>query len=175
MRLGKRQLLAAMGVVCLGATTFVHAQQVLGGITGTVTDRARAAVSGAQLTATSTSTGLSRTTVAQGNGSFTFPDLPSGTYSVSVSKQGFETQNYPAIVVQGNRIVSLQVQLAPGNVSQSVTVDGSPLLNAVDTTNGYVLSHQQIQRDSASNRQLHTTRHSVARRQRGVDQRHWHQ
>ena len=145
MRLGKRQLLAAMGVVCLGAATFVHAQQVLGGITGTVTDRAQAAISSAQLKITSISTGLSRTTAAQGNGSFTFPDLPSGTYSVSVSKEGFETQNYPAIVVQGNRVVTLQVQLAAGNITQSVTVEGSPLLNAVDTTNGYVLSHTQIQ------------------------------
>jgi hypothetical protein len=145
MRLGKRQLLAAMGVVCVGAATFVHAQEVLGGITGTVTDRAQAAITSAQLKITNISTGLSRTTAAQGNGSFAFPDLPSGTYEVSVSKDGFETQNYPAIVVQGNRVVTLQVQLAAGNITQSVTVEGSPLLNAVDTTNGYVLSHAQIQ------------------------------
>src|ERR1700733_16088872 len=89
MRLGKRQLLAAMGVVCLGAATFVHAQQVLGGITGTVTDRAQAAISSAQLKITNISTGLSRTTAAQGNGSFAFPDLPSGTYGGSGSTRGF--------------------------------------------------------------------------------------
>ena len=147
MWLGKRQLSAAVGVVYLGmaTVTFVHAQQVLGGITGTVTDHAQAAISNAQLTVTNLSTGLTRTTTAQANGSYAFPDLPPGTYSVSVSKEGFETQEYPAIVVQGNRAVSLQVQLEAGSVKQSVTVEGSPLLNAVDPTNGYILSHAQIQ------------------------------
>jgi hypothetical protein len=144
MQFGSKQRFAAVTVVCLGAS-LAHAQQVLGGITGTVLDKSQAALSRAQLTVTNIATGLSRSTTTNDSGSFSFPDLPTGVYSIAVSKDGFETQKYPSIVVQSSRVVTLQVQLVPGSVAQSVTVQGSPLLNAVDTTNGYILDHAQIQ------------------------------
>ncbi len=146
MHTSRKKWMAAACLMSLGsAACVVQAQQVFGGIAGTVTDRAQATVRGAVITITSTSTGLSRSTTTRENGSFAFPDLPTGTYSVSVSKDGFQTQNYPAIVVQSSRTVTLPAQLAPGSTTQSVTVEGSPMLNAVDTTNGYVLNHAQIQ------------------------------
>ena len=47
--------------------------------------------------------------------------------------------------MQADRTVSLQGQLAVGAVADSVEVDVNPLLNAVDTTNGYVLDKAQIE------------------------------
>jgi hypothetical protein len=51
----------------------------------------------------------------------------------------------PGILVQADRTVSLPGQLAVGTVTDSVEVDVNPLLNAVDTTNGYVLDRSQIE------------------------------
>ena len=59
--------------------------------------------------------------------------------------QGFSAVKFPGIVVQADRTDTLPVQLAIGAATDSVTVDFNPLLNAVDTTNGYVLDKEQIQ------------------------------
>jgi hypothetical protein len=47
--------------------------------------------------------------------------------------------------VQADRTVTLPAKLTVGAATDSVTVDANPLLNAVDTTNGYVLDKAQIE------------------------------
>jgi len=47
-------------------------------------------------------------------------------------------------LVQANRTVSLNAELKVGNVSESITVEETPLLNMVDTTNGYVMDKLEI-------------------------------
>ncbi len=121
------------------------AQQVLGNISGTVTDPSGAAVSGAEITITSLSTGLTRSEHSKTTGEYQFTDLPSGNYSVAVSQTGFEVQKYPSVLVQGDRTVSLPVKLSAGNVNEAVTVNANSSLNQTDPTNGLVLSHAQIE------------------------------
>ncbi len=121
------------------------AQQVLGTLSGSVTDPSGAVVAGAKITILSLSTGLTRSIVSAGNGEYTFHDLPSGNYSVDVMLAGFQEQKFPTVLVQGDRTAALPVKLSTGNVNESLTVTGTPLLNETDTTNGYVLDHTQIQ------------------------------
>ena len=121
------------------------AQTTLGGVAGEVSDAAGNIVSTAQVTITSNGTGLTRTTTSSGSGAFAFRDLPVGTYTVVVTRDTFEAQNYPSIQVQADRTLTLHVALKPGKTSESVTVEGSPLLNSTDTTNGYVLDSVQIE------------------------------
>ena len=123
----------------------MYAQQVLGTISGSVTDPSGAVVSGAKITIVNLSTGLTRSIQSAGSGEYTFHDLPSGNYSVDVTMAGFSEQKYPAVLVQGNRTASLPVKLATGNTSEQVTVNGTPLLNETDTTNGFVMDHNTIQ------------------------------
>jgi hypothetical protein len=121
------------------------AQQTLGGITGLVADAQGSLVSGATVTVEGDQTGLKRTQVSGGNGYYDFVNLPIGTYTVRVTHEGFQTQVFPGIVVQADRTGTVNVTLTVGAVSTSVTVNASPLMNAVDTTNGYVLDKAQIQ------------------------------
>ena len=58
---------------------------------------------------------------------------------------GFSTEKIPGITVQADRTVTLPAKLAIGSTSDSVTVEENPLLNATDTTNGYVLDKAQIE------------------------------
>jgi hypothetical protein len=130
-----------VAATCLTAT----AQQTLGGITGTVVDPSGSVVPGVQVTAVSDETKLTRTAVSNGQGSYQLFDLPIGKYTVTFSSQGFTTAKFPNILVQADRTATLPAKLAVGSGSDSVTVDYNPLLNAVDTTNGYVLERAQIE------------------------------
>jgi len=121
------------------------AQQTLGGIVGTVTDPTGSVIPGATVTAVSAETKLTRTAKTNGQGSYALTDLPIGHYSVTVSLAGFKAEKFPDINVQGDRTLTLPAALALGEASESVTVDANPLLNAVDTTNGYVLDKAQIE------------------------------
>ena len=123
----------------------MQAQTTLGGISGEVNDSSGAVVAGAEIDITNNGTGLTRTTTAGGNGTYAFRDLPVGVYTVKVTKESFDVQQYPAIQVQADRTVTLNVALKAGQISTSVTVQGSPLLNSADTTNGYILDSTQIE------------------------------
>src|SRR5258708_5649086 len=124
--------------------TNTHAQQTLGGITGTVTDSSGAVISGATITLVGNETKLNRTQTSSTTGSYLFVNLPIGTYTLSFTQQGFQTQNIPSIAVQANRTATVNAELKIGNVSESITVEESPLINFVDTTNGYVMDKLQI-------------------------------
>jgi hypothetical protein len=137
------RLLAIVAVVALcGSTLF--AQQTLGGITGDVTDPSGSVIPNATVTVLDEQTSLTRTLVTNGAGTYSFVNLPIGSYTVTFTATGFETQKTPHITVQGNRTATLNAQLKIASTGQTVEVDATPLMNAVDTTNGYVMDKTQI-------------------------------
>jgi hypothetical protein len=120
------------------------AQQTLGGITGTVTDATGGALPGATVTVISDQTKLTRKTTTNASGTYEFVNLPIDNYTVTFVHDGFDTQEIPSLLVQADRTATLNATLKVGQVSTSITVEATPLLNAVDTTNGYVLDKAQI-------------------------------
>jgi hypothetical protein len=130
--------------VSFATATNSWSQRTLGAVNGTVTDTSGAVLPKATVTITNNGTNLTRQTVAAGNRSYAFQDLPIGTYTVTIEKEGFDKQTYPTIDVISDRTVTLNAQLKAGSISESVTVQDSPLLNAVDTTNGYTLDNSQV-------------------------------
>ena len=123
----------------------VRAQQTTGGITGVVADAQGGVLVGAKVDIVGDQTGLRRSQVSGGNGYYSFVNLPIGPYTVTVTHEGFQKTVFPGIAVQADRTATVNVTLAVGAVSQEVTVTTVPLMNAVDTTNGYVLDKAQIQ------------------------------
>ncbi len=130
-------------ILILGVSV-ARAQQTLGAIGGTVNDNSAALLSDVTVTVVEDQTKLTRATKTNNDGGYQLVNLPIGTYRVTFTHDGFETQNVPSIVVQANRTVSLNTTLKIGAITTSVTVTETPLLNAVDTTNGYVLEKAQI-------------------------------
>jgi len=128
---------------CLPLVT--KAQQTLGSINGTVTDTSNAIVVKAAVQAKNLGTGLTVNATTQNDGSYNLANLPIGTYSVSISKQGFKTEVHSNILVRGNLTTTVNAVLQPGEISSTVTVTGTPLLNQTDTTNGYTLGTEVIQ------------------------------
>jgi Carboxypeptidase regulatory-like domain len=122
----------------------VIAQETLGSLTGTVTDTSGAVVQKAAVKVRDVATNLIVTAATNNDGSFSVADLPIGTYEVTFTKDGFKTAVYNQILVQSNRTVTLNAKLQPGAVASEVTVTATPLLNATDTTTGYVLDSAVI-------------------------------
>ena len=137
-------LYAAFVWAMFAFTPCVHAQQTLGGITGRVEDNSGGVLPDTTVTLVGDQTQLTRTQKTTDAGTYNFVNLPIGTYTLTFSHAGFETENVPSIPVQANRTVTVNASLRVGQVSQSVTVVENPLLNAVDTTNGYVLDKGQL-------------------------------
>jgi hypothetical protein len=121
------------------------AQQTLGGITGTVADKSGSVLPDTTVSIVGDQTKLTRTQKTNGNGAYDFVNLPIGTYTVTVAHDGFQTERLPSILVQANRTATLNVALKVGQVGTTIDVEAAPVMNAVDTTNGYVLEDAQIQ------------------------------
>src|SRR5580698_597840 len=132
-------------VVCFLLAFPALGQQTLGGITGAVTDSQGGILPGVSVTVVGEQTGLTRTQTSGNNGYYEFANLPIGTYTLTFTREGFQTQKMKAISVQGDRTGTVNVQLSVGEVNQVVSVDAVPLMNAVDTTNGYILDKEQVE------------------------------
>jgi hypothetical protein len=133
---------------CLAAlllTTSASSQQTLGSINGTVTDVSGAVVGDVAVKVRNVDTNLEQTRTTKADGSYNFADLPIGTYEVTFTRAGFNTEVHSKILVQGNRASTVNGSLKPGDMSAQVTVTATPLLNQTDATNGYVLSSDLIQ------------------------------
>ena len=129
----------------VAGTNVAYAQQTLGGITGSVTDASGSALPDVAVVAIDEGTHLTRATTSSSTGGYALPNLPIGSYLLTLSRTGFNTARFPGITVQADRTVTLPVELSVGSVSEAVTVEATPLLNAVDITNGYVLDKAQIE------------------------------
>lgn len=128
--------LAPMGRAALYAavlsSTLGGAQTFRGSINGTVTDSAGAAIPGAHVQATDDATGIARQTTSSGGGDFNFPDLPLGTYTITVSDQGFDTLKVEKVGVSAGAIHTVPVKLGVAQQATTIEVSGSGL--ALDTT-----------------------------------------
>ena len=86
----KVRLYAALLAALTFLTTLSYGQAVNGTILGTITDITGATVAGAKVTAQETNTGTTRNTVTNDTGNFEFPNLPPGTYTITVEQNGFK-------------------------------------------------------------------------------------
>ena len=143
---GLAVLLAALSLwMPLGFVSRALAQQTLGGITGSVSDKTGGVLPDTVVTIVGDQTKLTRVQKTNANGIYDFVNLPIGSYTLTFSHEGFETQNVPSITLQADRTATVNAVLPIGQVGTVVEVHAEPLMNAVDTTNGYVMDDQQIQ------------------------------
>lgn len=122
--LRRAMLLCAFLCSSLVAPT-LHAQTRSATITGTVTDKTGAVVDGAQVTVTDSGTNASYHTTSTHSGDYTVPYLEAGTYSVTVSKPGFEAFTETALHLDTAQTVKVDAKLGVGPASETVSVAAS--------------------------------------------------
>jgi hypothetical protein len=127
---GTRFLALLVLVLCGGLNAY--AQQITGTIAGAVKDAQGAVVTSATVKASNVDTGLSRSTATIADGTYLIQYLPVGTYMVEVNAAGFKRFVQENIVLSVDQTQALNIILAVGVQSQTVTVIEAPPL--VDTS-----------------------------------------
>jgi hypothetical protein len=119
--------------------------QERGSITGIVSDPSGGTVPDATVTATNVATSASRTTQTTSVGLYTIPELPAGTYKVTVEKAGFKAGVVDSVNVIVNTSTRIDVSLALGTTTQTVEVIAAAALLQTDRTDvGSTLTTHEI-------------------------------
>ncbi|MCL4402682.1 MAG: TonB-dependent receptor, partial [Acidobacteria bacterium] len=111
----------------------LQAQLTLSTIRGTVSDPSGATVANGAVTATSVETNARRTVRTNESGDFEIPDLPPGTYKVSVEVSGFKTFVADNVILESNQTRRIDVRLELGAVGSEVTVSAGAAVISTDT------------------------------------------
>ncbi len=123
---------ALLGFLVTWSTVPGLSQTFRGNISGTIADSSGAAIPGASVKVENNATGIARTQEATSSGDFTFPDLQPGVYTVTVSHQGFQTQQINNVNVQVGKVASLPITL--GVAQQVQTLEVQAAAAAIETT-----------------------------------------
>ncbi|HXW05152.1 MAG TPA: carboxypeptidase-like regulatory domain-containing protein [Vicinamibacterales bacterium] len=109
-------------VVLFGGASAAFAQFDRGTISGTIRDPGGLVVPGVTVTLTSTTTQQSRTTVSDGSGFYTFPNLLSDVYDVSAELQGFRRTSRSGVRLDAGGSLIIDFALTTGAITEEVTV-----------------------------------------------------
>ncbi len=140
------RLLSAIVALLLLSAAMLYGQAVNGTLIGTVTDSTGASVPNSKVTITEANTGVSRGATTNESGNFSFPDLPPGTYTVSVEQTGFKKTSRTNVDVLVNSSVRVDLTLQPGNVSESIDVTAEvPMLQTDRSDTGRKIETKTIE------------------------------
>src|SRR5207249_1980502 len=120
-------VVVSLGLMLCAAAPSFSQTQVLGKISGTITDNSGAVVPGGRVTATNKATGQSQTTTTNEAGYYAFTNLPAGTYDVTAEKEGFQRCANTGVILDPAGAVQLTCSLQVGQVTQTVEVSAQAL------------------------------------------------
>ena len=146
MRTGHRSgaaLFVALLLTCL--PSIAHAQAIRGTLLGAVTDQTGGALPGVTVVITEQGTNVSRDTVTNETGNYTFPNLVDGTYSVKAELSGFKTVMRKDVRVAVNTSIRIDLALEVGAMEETVTVTSEvPLLQTDRADTGRMIESIQV-------------------------------
>jgi len=133
-----------LGLLVVVLQLSIQAQTTTGRLSGVVSGP-DGVLPGASVTATDDSTKKETTVVTDGEGSFLFPQLEFGTYTVKVTAQGFKTYVGQEVKIDVGRDYKLEPKLEVGDVSATVTVTaGADIITSTTSQISNTVSPQQI-------------------------------
>ncbi|HKS23976.1 MAG TPA: TonB-dependent receptor [Thermoanaerobaculia bacterium] len=122
-----------------------------------VVDQSGAAVSGANVSIVNDATGATRTIPTTSDGTATIPALSlTGTYTVTISKKGFGSEQRKFIALVGGSIVTFKVKLQVGAATAEVAVFGTAEGVRADAQIGRHLTSKQIDETPILGRKIST-------------------
>ena len=141
-----RSVLGGMSIICaLVVGLSAYAQQITGTITGTVKDEQGAVITNATIKATNTATNFTRVANSDGEGNYRIQYLPVGIYTVEVNAAGFKKFVQKNLQLTVDQTLALNVTLAIGEASQTVTVtEAPPLINTNTAELGRTIQPAEI-------------------------------
>src|SRR3954468_8432175 len=139
---------AAVGLLCVCVAALsagVGAQSFQGGLRGVVKDP-QGVIPGATVTLVNEQNGVSRETVTNGVGEYSFPAIEPALYTVRASVQGFKTFERKGVRIGTQEFLALDIQLEVGGLEETITVTGeSPLIDTTNASTGDVLDTKSLE------------------------------
>jgi hypothetical protein len=137
--------LLLLGAALLFAPGPASAQTFQGGLRGAVRD-AQGVIPGVTVTIVNEATNVSRETVSNESGEYSFPALDPGSYTVRASVQGFKTFERRGIRIATQTFVTLDIALEVGAVEETITVTAdAPLLETSNASHADVLDAKTLE------------------------------
>ena len=127
-------VMALAATLCLLLGSATRAQRLDGTLRVTVMDNSQASIESAKVTVENEATGVAATTTASSAGTYVFPNLLIGTYTVTVEKDGFKKSIQKGIQVASNQVAEAKVELELGSVSSVVEVEAGADLVKTDSS-----------------------------------------
>src|SRR5438105_11074108 len=113
-------LILAFASLAPGAA--LHAQQFKASVTGTVTDPQGGVLPGVSVTILNVDTNVPNEVVTDDKGVYSAKDLVPGRYKITAALQGFKSYVRDGIVLHTAETATVNVQLALGQVAETVAV-----------------------------------------------------
>jgi hypothetical protein len=136
--------LAVAGVMAV--IPFLNAQEVRATLGGRVTDSQGAMVPNATVTVISQETNVEQHARTNPQGNWTMQFLLPGTYTFTISAQGFKTARSGQIELQASDIKQIDTRLELGSTRDTVAVTAEvPLIDTTSATSGTVITQEQIE------------------------------
>ena len=162
-----RRTLCVLGflgiVLSIISPSRLMAQIDQGSITGVVTDPSGAVIVGAQVTLTSTDTGLALNTKTNASGVYFFTPIKIGNYTISANAKNFQTTIQQNIVVHVTDFLNIPLTLNPGNAAETITVtSAAPLMQTQTGETAVDLNSKFINDSPLANRNWVFMAHDAA-------------
>ena len=131
-----RRFIITSTCLILGLAVFApraaRGQFLQGTLDGNVTDPSQAALVDAKVVVKEQATGFVRDTVTNTAGAYTLPNLPPGTYTVTINSSGFQPYTRTGVVVTVQTTTRVDAALTVGGVSENVTVSAEAAVLQTD-------------------------------------------
>lgn len=137
-----RRLLITLTLTLWSSTVFAQNAQ----ITGTLKDDTGGVLPGVAVTARNQETGLVRSAVSEGAGTYRLQALPPGTYTIATELQGFTSQERRNLVLVIDQTAVVDFQLKTATITETVTVTAeAPIVETRTSTVATAITNAQIQ------------------------------
>ncbi|MEK6282428.1 MAG: TonB-dependent receptor [Acidobacteriota bacterium] len=131
-------------MLACSAAVFAQTQITSGTIQGTVVDERGAFVPGASIEVRNVDTNFSRTASTDDEGRFVALLLPSGKYTLTVTKQGFATLVVEDANLTVGQAMNLPLTMKVSGVEERVTVTAQPTIDTVKTESSSTLDEVAV-------------------------------
>lgn len=146
MHFSLKMLAVLLCVVSLLLLRSASAQSTNASLSGQVTDVQGLVVVGAEVDAENQATNVVYSTKTNGEGFYSLPDLPPGTYEVHILKDGFRTLLRPGIELHVQDARALNATLQLGDKAEIVRVEGGiSLINTTDAAVSTVVDRKYVE------------------------------
>ncbi|MBS1839629.1 MAG: carboxypeptidase regulatory-like domain-containing protein, partial [Acidobacteria bacterium] len=116
-------LMTAFALFAMVFVSTASAQSLDGTLRVTVMDGSQASIEDAKVTVTNEDSGVAKETSTSSAGTYVFPNMLVGNYTIAVEKNGFKKAVQKGIIVSSNKVTEATVVLELGSVSAVVEVE----------------------------------------------------